>query len=243
MYSVIHREMTYQIISEFPNPAALEFLLKGISKKEWKINYPENIRWLKDWMDMPDSKIHSSKFKNDHSYKLTKSNGKFKIVFAKRADDQATVVARLKYSARSVKEWKEEEEYRACCLELAKSFHWIVDISSPSHVISGWDKALHSKIETHFDKYWKKYYDKSKIKFKRKNAIGDIYRWAKKNIEDSYNRNNELLEIYKNKGTIKDGRGAVLGKEVIQNLAQNLVDYLYFIDKKIDFNKVNTKFV
>ncbi len=61
----------------------------------------------------------------------------FRIVFAKSGDDQATVVARLKYAARSVKEWKVEEEYRSCALELAKSIHWVIDMSSPSHVVAG----------------------------------------------------------------------------------------------------------
>ena len=238
MKAIIHKELTFQIISEFPNPNALEFLLKGISKPEWGKDRPTKIRWLKEWMDMPDSNTHSSKLKNDHSYKLTRSNGKFKIVFAKTGTDQATVVARLKYSARNVKEWQLEEEYRACALELAKSFHWVVDMSSPSHVIFGWDNKLHSKIEGHFDMLWKKYYDKNKIKFNRKNSIKDIYRWAKQNIEDSYERNKELLSIYKEKGTIKDGRGAELGKEVIQNLVQNIADYLHYINKKIDFNKM-----
>lgn len=238
MNSGIHKEMAYQIISEFPIPSALEFLLKGISKKEWGRDNRTKIRWLKEWMDMPDSNTHSSKLKNDHSYKLTKVNDKFKIVFAKTGADQATVVARLKYSARDIKEWQIEEEYRVCALELAKSIHWVIDMSSPSHVIYGWDAKLHSKLEKDFDKLWKKFYDKNNIKFNRKNEIKDIYRWAKQKIEDSYDRNNELLNIYKNKGNIESGRGNVLAKEVIQNLAQNIVDYLHYVNKNIDFNNI-----
>ncbi len=240
MQKGIHREMTYKILEDFPIPNALQFLLKGIAKKEWEIEDADYPRRLQDWIDMPDSNVHLSRLMNDHSYKLDKNNGKFKIEFARTHFEQSTVVARLTYSSRGVEEWQEEDEYRACALELAKSLHWVVDMSSPSHVIVGWDKKLHTKLEEDFDDLWGKYYDKGKINFKRKNEIKNIYKWAKQNIENSYKRNSELLTIYSNKGTIKDGRGSELGKEVIQNLAQNVVDYLHYINKKIDFDKLVT---
>lgn len=245
MLAKIHKEMAYKIISDYPKTSVLQFLLNGIAKPEWKTDEKTKIKWLKEWMDMPDNSKHSSKLKNDHSYKLTKENGKFRIVFAKSGADQATVIARLKYSSRDIKEWEVEEEYRTCALELAKSIHWIIDLSSPSHTSFGWDTDknvnYHSKIETDFDKVWETYYDKSRIKFGRKNKIDDIYRWAKRFVETKYDRNIELLNIYKTKGSILSGKGKQLGMEVILDLAQNLADYLAYIDKKINFVKVVKK--
>ena len=245
MLAKIHKEMAYKIISDYPKSSALNFLLNGIAKPEWKTDEKTKIKWLKEWMDMPDDSRHSSKLKNDHSYKLTKVKGKFRIVFAKTGADQATVIARLKYAARDLKEWQVEEEYRTCALELAKSIHWIVDVSSPSHTSYGWDSDkktnYHSKIEKDFDKVWEQYYDKSKIKFDRKNEIDDIYRWAKRFVEAKYDRNIELLEMYKAKKSILKNKGAQLGRDVIQDLAQNLADYLAYIDKKISFDSVVKK--
>lgn len=245
MLSEIHKEMAYKIISDYPKKSVLNFLLNGIAKPEWKTDEKTKIKWLKEWMDMPDNSRHSSKLKNDHSYKLTKEKGRFRIVFAKTGADQATVIARLKYAARDLKEWQVEEEYRTCALELAKSIHWVIDLSSPSHTSAGWDddkKAnYHAKIEKDFDKVWEKHYDKSKIIFERKNEIKDIYRWAKGFVEAKYDRNIELLNIYKAKGSILKNKGEQLGREVILNLAQNLADYLVYTDKKINFDTVVKK--
>jgi len=241
MRAGIHKEMAHRIVSDCPKASTLEFLKEGVAKPEWKKNEATKNKWLKEWMDMPDSNTHTSKLKNDHSYKLTKTDGRFRIVFAKSGNDQATVVARLKYAARSIKEWKIEEEYRACALELAKSIHWVIDMSSPSHVVFGWDDTQHSRVETDFDKVWKKYYDKTQVKFGRKTEIKDIYRWAKKKIEDSYDRNMKLLQIYNDAGSILKGDGESLGREIIKELAQNLADYLAYIDRLIDFDKVAKK--
>ena len=103
MYAAIHKDMAFQVISDYPKATALEFLLKGVAKPEWGTDEATKRKWLKEWMDMPDDSKHSSKMKNDHSYKLAKADNGFRIVFAKSTDDQATVVARLKYAARDVK--------------------------------------------------------------------------------------------------------------------------------------------
>jgi len=247
MLAEIHKEMAYQVISDDAKTNALTFLLNGIAKPEWKTDSATKIKWLKEWMDMPDNSKHSSKQKNDHSYKINKIGNKFKIEFAETGADQATVIARLKYSARDIGEWKVEEEYRVCALELAKSIHWVIDVSSPPHTSFGWEaksnngKNYHSKIENDFDKVWKKYYDKTKIKFGRKDEIKDIYRWAKKYVEDNYDRNMKLLDIYRIKGSILKDEGETLGREVIMDLAQNLADYIALIDKKINYSKLITK--
>jgi hypothetical protein len=248
MLAEIHKELAYQVIADYPDQNALNFLLNGIAKPEWKKDQATKIQWLKEWMDMPDSNKHSSKLKNDHSYKIKRINNKFKICFAETGANQATVIARLKYSARDISEWKIEEEYRVCALELAKSIHWVIDISSPPHTSAGWEAKdnngtnLHSKIENDFDKVWKKYYDKSSIIFGRKDEIDDIYRWAKNIVESKYDKNMELLKLYQSKGSITKAEGIILGKEVIHNLAQNLADYLAHIDKKINFDKLLSKF-
>ncbi|MBA4406125.1 hypothetical protein C0389_02505 [bacterium] len=247
MLAKIHKEMAFQIISDYPKQSVKEFLLNGIAKPEWKKDNATKIKWLKEWMDMPDNSHHSSKLKNDHSYKITKDGKRFKIVFAKSGFDQATVISRLKYSARDIAEWKVEEEYRVCALELSKSIHWVIDLSSPPHTLFGWESeqnngtSYHSKIENDFDKVWPKYYDKNKIKWGKKNPFDDIYKWAKNFVEDRYERNMKLLELYRSKKTmIKNKDAENLGREVILDLAQNLADYLSYIDKKIDFDKMVT---
>ncbi len=237
----IHKEMAFQVLSDYPKQSALDFLVKGVAKPEWNKDMATKKKWLKEWMDMPDSDKHSSKLKNDHSYKLTSTPMGFKIVFAKSGPDQATVVARLKYAARSVREWKVEEEYRSCALELAKSIHWVVDMTSPSHVVAGWGSDDHSKVEVHFDRVWRSCYDKGRIAFERTDQIKDIYRWAKKRIEDNYARNLELKQIYEGGGSILQGRGKEIAQEVVLDVAQNLADYLAYTDKQINFDKIVTK--
>ncbi len=238
MQAKVHKEMAYQVIQDFPNPNLLEFLLDGVSKPEWKKDQPTKVRWLKEWMDMPDNSHHSSKQKNDHSYKLMKTDKGFKIKFIGNTADQATVVARLKYAARDIREWKVEEEPRVAALELAKSIHWVIDFSTPPHTIADWDDELHEKVEDDFDKRWMDFYSKAKIDLTRKDQIKDIYRWAKAFIEGKYDRGCQLLEIYKAKGSMKEGAGQQLGREVILDLAQNLADYLAWLDRMINFDKV-----
>ena len=59
-------------------------------------------------------------------------------------------------------------------------------------------------------------------------------------MENKYDRNMKLLEFYKSKNSmIKNKETEILGREVIQDLAQNLADYLAYIDKKINFDKMN----
>jgi hypothetical protein len=234
----VHKEMAYQVIADFPNPNLLEFLLDGVAKPEWKKDQATKIRWVKEWMDMPDNSHHSSKQKNDHSYKLMKTDKGFKIKFIGNRADQATVVARLKYAARDIREWKVEEEPRVAALELAKSIHWVIDFSTPPHTIADWDDDLHGKVETDFDKMWVDFYKKAKIDFTRKDQIKDIYRWAKAFIEEKYDRGYELLKIYRAKGSMKDGQGQQLGREVILDVAQNLADYLSWLDRMIDYEKM-----
>lgn len=86
----IHMEMAYQVITDYATEKdckCQEFFIEGVVSPLWskkvRENRNERIRQLKEWMDMPDNKKHSSKMSNDHSYKLKKENGKFKIVFAK----------------------------------------------------------------------------------------------------------------------------------------------------------------
>lgn len=238
MQANIHKEMAYQVIADYPNPHLLEYLLEGVAKPEWNKDKATKIRWLKEWMDMPDNKHHSSKQKNDHSYKLMKTEKGFKIKFIANRADQATVVARLKYDARDIREWKIEEEPRVAALELAKSIHWVIDFSTPPHTIADWDDKLHGKVEKDFDRMWKTFYNRAKIDFTRENHIKDIYRWAKAFIEEKYPRGCELLEIYKSGGSMKDGRGKQLGRETILDVAQNLADYLAYLNRLINYDKM-----
>lgn len=237
MHAKIHSDMTYKFLQDYPNKNALDFLLGSIAKSEWNWADKSRIEWLKKWMDMPDSKVHTSKIKNDHSYKIKKVGKKYKIDFAKSGADQATVVARIKYDFRDVTEWKKEHEYRTCGIELAKSIHWIIDFSTPPHTISGWNDTTHSKFEKDCDKNWKSLYDNclTNVKFNRKKHIKDIYRWAKQNIEDRYEANLKLLNLYQNGGSITKGKGKTMGTEMMTNLLQNLADYLAYVDRRIDF--------
>jgi hypothetical protein len=236
----IHTDMALQVLRDCPNKDILTFLLEGTVKIGWKEKKDNSKKeqWLKEWMDMPDNKKHSSKMSNDHSYKIEKDGKKFKIVFAGTKTEQATVVARLKYAVRDIKEWKVEEEYRVCAIALAKSLHWVIDMSSPPHTLAGWDDKLHSKAETDFDASWKSFYKPSLIKFGRKGIITDVYGWAKGNIESRYSKNELLLKLYSSGGSIKKGDGTTLGEDVIKNLAQNMADYLAYIDSKIDCSKL-----
>lgn len=238
MHVGIHREMAFQVLQDHPNPKLLEFLIEGTTKPEWKKNKKTQKEWLKEWMDMPDNSKHSSKMKNDHSYKVEKQGNKFHIRFIGNRADLATVIARLKYDSRDVKEWVVEEELRTCAIELAKSIHWVVDLSTPPHTVAAWDEKQHSRVEKDFDKMWKQFYDKGEVKFGRKNEIKDIYRWAKKFVEDRYDRNYRLYEIYKAKGSISKDEGEKIGREIIHDLAQNLADYLAYFEKKMDFSKM-----
>jgi hypothetical protein len=233
MHAGIHKEMAFKVLSDYPNKDLFTFLLEGTAKPEWKENEATKIKWLKEWMDMPDDKKHSSKQKNDHSYKLVKDVKGFHVKFINKTLDQATVVARLKYAFRDAKEWKIEEEERACAIEIAKSIHWVIDFSTPPHTVADWPDKEHSAIETHFDKMWQKYYDVGMIKFKGNPPIQDVYLWAKKFAEDKYDRNVKLLDLYKSGKNILNGEGQVLGKEVIQDVAQNLAIYFSQIEKTI----------
>lgn len=238
MQGKVHKEMAYRLIEDYPNPSLLQFLLDGVAKPEWNKDHPTKVRWVKEWMDMPDNSHHSSKQRNDHSYKIFKTDKGFKIRFIGNRADQATVVARLKYAERDIREWKVEEEPRVAALELAKSIHWVIDFCTPPHTIADWDDEMHGKVETDFDKFWPAFYDKSAFKFGRKDQIPDVYRWAKAFIESRYDRNCELLAIYRSKGSMKDGRGRELGRAVILDAAQNLADYLAVMDRHIDFEKM-----
>ncbi|HCJ66915.1 MAG TPA: hypothetical protein DHV62_06210 [Elusimicrobia bacterium] len=242
MHAKIHKELAFQLLEDYPNPNLLKFLVEGTAKQGWKEKKDKAIKekWLKEWMDMPDNKKHSSKQKNDHSYKLEKIGKTFRIKFIGKKPDQGTVIARLKYDSRDVKEWKVEEEIRTCAIELAKSIHWVIDFSTPPHTVAGWNDKEHAKIEKDFDKVWEKLYDKKKIKFGRIKQIKDIYRWAKKFVEEKYARNCDLLNIYRSRGSILKGKGKSLGQEVILDLAQNLADYLAYHDKMLNFSKMVT---
>jgi hypothetical protein len=238
MHEKVHTELTYKFFQDYNKPA-LDFLLASIAKNDWEWDDKSRVEWLKKWMDMPDSKVHSSKIKNDHSYKIKKVGKIYKIEFAKTGADQATVVARLKYDFRDVTEWKKEHEYRTCGIELAKSIHWIIDFSTPPHTLVGWDDKLHSKFETDCDKNWLNLYNFSisKVKLNRKSFIKDIYLWAKNNIENRYDTNSDLLLLYKNKGSILKDKGVALGQDMMLNLLQNFADYLAYVNKRIDFGK------
>jgi hypothetical protein len=130
-----------------------------------------------------------------------------------------------------------EEEYRVCALELAKSIHWVVDLSSPAHTVAGWPDDLHSKSESDFDALWKELYVPSKVVFGRKDVIKDVYRWAKGFIESRYDRNMRLLGVYQAGGSIKDAAHKSLGREVVADIAQNLADYLAYCDRTLGFAK------
>jgi hypothetical protein len=245
MHGLIHTDMALKVISQDAN--ALAFLLNGVSKPRWKTPDTQKETWLKEWMDSPDHKGHQFISKNDHSYKLDKEKNKFVIRFIKKRADQGTVVERLKLSVRQILDWKTEEEYRICSIELAKSIHWIVDVTSPPHTSFGWEedenngKNLHCEIESDFDNEWKKLLDLNKTEFGRANEIKDIYKWAKALAESRYDRNIELLKLYRANKSIKKPEGKKLAQDVIQDIAQNIADYLAFIDKKIKFNLIIPK--
>jgi len=239
MQAGIHKELCFKLISEPRYESLKRFLIESVVKKGWPNKDEETkIEWVKEWMDMPDSDKHGSKLKNDHSYKISIKDNKTHIEFAKSAGEQATVVARLKYAARDIKEWKEEEEFRVCGLELLKSIHWVVDFTSPSHTVAGWPQDMHSKIEEDFDKTWETIYSTQEIKFNRTGYIKDIYRWAKDFIEKNYKRNCDLLALYQKGGSIKKGEGIQMGQAVIKDVIQNLADYFAYIDKKIDYKNI-----
>ena len=241
MKAKIHKEMAYQVIIDYPEPQLAEFLIKGVAKPDWNKDRVTRIRWVKEWMDMPDDKKHSSKLSNDHSYKIAKKGNSYTVQFNQGNAEQATVVARLKYAVRDMREWRVEEEPRICALELLKSIHWVVDMSSPSHTIVGWDDRLHSKVETDFDAVWTKFYDKKSIEFKRSTDMEDIYRWARAFIVSKYDRNEKLLNLYKLGGSIRSGDGAALGREIITDIGQNLADYFGYCDKMLNYNKLQAE--
>ncbi|MDD8026774.1 MAG: hypothetical protein PHI34_09680 [Acidobacteriota bacterium] len=233
----IHREMAFQVIQDDAATAPSEFLLYGVAKPEWKKDLPTKIRWLKDWMDMPDDSRHGSKTRNDHSYKLRRTGKRFSLEFGRGKGEQSTVVARLKYSARDLREWKVEEEYRVCALELAKSIHWVIDFSSPAHTVAGWPDKLHAKAESDFDRLWRELYKPAEIVFGRRQLVKDVYRWAKGFIESRYDRNLGLLEAYQRGESIRDAALQGTAREVIRDVAQNLADYLAYCDRTLSFDK------
>jgi hypothetical protein len=238
MHAGVHTEMAFQVIKDYPNPDLYNFLLAGMAKPGAGESETTKIKWMKEWMDMPDNEKHHSKMLNDHSYKLEKASKGFQIKFISNRADQATVIARLKYAARDIDEWEVEEEYRVCAIELAKSIHWVIDMTTPPHIIADWSDELHSKVEDHFDSQWKKFYDKSAINWKGKTKIPDIYLWAKGFVEEKYDRNLGLLKTYQSKGSILKDEGQKIGKEVILDVAQNLANYFVFIEKRIDLKKM-----
>jgi hypothetical protein len=238
MHAGVHTEMAFQVIKDYPNPDLFNFLMAGMAKQGTGETEATKTQWMKEWMDAPDEEHHSSKMQNDHSYKIQKTSNGFQIKFIDDCENQATVIARLKYAARDINEWEVEEEYRVCAIELAKSIHWVVDMSTPPHTIVGWDNDTHSKIENHFDKRWKDFYDKSVIKWNRKTEIDDIYKWAKGFVEKNYDRNLKLLEMYNSKGSILKEAGQALGKEVILEVAQNLADYFALLEKNLNLKKM-----
>lgn len=154
-------------------------------------------------------------------------------------------MARLKYDARDIKEWMVEDEPRVCALELAMCMHWVVDMTSPPHAYANCDQDLHGTIEKDFDKFFTKEWPgiEGQIKLTgRKGQIKDVYRWAKAFIEGSYNRNEALIDAYKNGKSLAGGPAtAALGKAVLKDIGQNVVDFLAFIDGRIDFKKANAE--
>lgn len=236
----IHRDMAYQTLRDYKNPQMFEFLTEGTARPDWGTDKKTKAEWLKEWMDMPDNTDHAqTKMSNDHSYKLKKDGkGNFRIVFIKNKADQGTVLARLKSAARDAHEWADESEPRSCAITIAKSIHWVIDMSSPSHTCAAWDTYMHSKMEDDFDRMWKKFYDPKKVIKKAHNdRIKDIYRWGMGFIRDRYDRNLELYQMYKSGGSIKKGKGEKLGKEVIADISQNIADYLAYVEKKIKLEK------
>jgi len=244
MHAKIHKELPYRVIEIYPKKELLEFLLLAMVHPKWrdKLKARTNrIKWLKEWMDAPDDTKHGSAVRNDHSYKLKKVGNRYDLVFAKSKGEQATVVARLKYDARDVKEWMVEDEPRICALELAMCMHWVVDMTSPSHAYSDCDQDLHGKIEKDFDQFWKDAWPAVEGQIKltgRKGQIKDVYRWAKAFIESHYGQNEALINGYKNGKTLaRDKATAALGKAVLKDIGQNIVDFLAFIDGRIDYKK------
>ncbi len=239
MHGNIHPEMTYRVIQAYPNKELLEFLLLSMARPDWseKVKTRESrIEWLKKWMDAPDDSKHGSTARNDYSYKLRKQGERLKLVFGKGPGEQATVVARLKYAARDLREWTVEEEPRICGLELAMCMHWVVDLSSPPHMYADCDQKLHDKIEDHFDKFWKTAYTniESTIKFGRKDLITDVYKWVKNHIECRYDQNVTLMNAYKSgKTMLKDSACESLSINVVKDIAQNLADFLTYAEKEV----------
>jgi len=243
MHAEIHRELPYRVISLYPKKELLEFLLLAMVHPKWreKLKIRANrIDWLKEWMDTPDDTKHGSAVRNDHSYKLKKVGNRFELVFAKSKGEQATVVARLKYDARDVKEWMVEDEPRVCALELAMCMHWVVDMSSPPHCYADCDQDLHGEIETDFDEFYAKEWPaiEGQVKFTgRKGLISDIYRWAKAYIESTYGQNEALIGAYKSGKSLKDPDVAEMGRQVLKGMGQNVADFLIFTDGRIKFEK------
>ncbi len=243
MHAKIHRELPYRVISIYPKKELLEFLLLAMVHPKWreKLKKRENrIEWLKEWMDTPDDSKHGSTLRNDHSYKLKKEGDKFKLVFGKSGQEQATVVARLKYDARDIKEWMVEDEPRVCALELAMCMHWVVDVTSPSHCYADCDQDLHGKIETAFDKFYPAEWPaiESQIKFAgRKDVIKDVYRWAMASVQSRYDQNEAVVKAFRDEKTFKDPAVATLGRAVLKDIGQNVADFLVFVDGRINFEK------
>jgi hypothetical protein len=239
MHAGVHKEMAFQVLQDYSNPSLLQLLLKGVAKPDWRMSGKTREQWLMEWMDMPDDRKHSSKMRNDHSYKIEKDRqGKFRIRFIATTRDQATVIARLKYDSRDVKEWKVEEEWRTCALELAKSIHWVIDLSTPPHTVAGWTDGAHSAIEKDFDALWRGWYDKKHVDAGRKQKIGDIYRWAKAFVEGRFARNDALRQAYESGGSIRKKPSDKLGAEVIADVVTNLGAYIAHMDRLINFDVV-----
>ena len=244
MHAKIHKELPFRVISIYPKKELLEFLLLAMVHPKWRDELKtraNRVKWLKEWMDAPDDSKHGSAVRNDHSYKLRKTGNRYQLVFAKSKGEQATVVARLKYDARDVKEWMAEDEPRVCALELAMCMHWLVDMTSPPHVYADCAQKLHCKIEKDFDKFYTSEWPAIEGQIKltgRKGKIKDVYRWAKAFIEGTYDRNETLINAYKNGKTLAgDPATAALGKAVLKDIGQNVADFLAFVDGRIKFEK------
>ncbi len=240
MHGIIHRDMAYQVIEDFSKDVVLEYLLLCMVRPDWpasKRTQENRIEWLKEWMDTPDDAKHGSTCRNDHSYKLKKEGSRYKLVFGGGTGEQATVVARLKYDARDLREWRVEEEPRVCGLELAICMHWVIDMSSPPHMYADCDQKVHYKIEDHFDKVWNANYAqiKPQIDFSGVTPITDVYNWARHHIESRYDQNDELITAYKDKKTLlKDDRCKELALCVIKDIAQNIIDFLVFAKTQVN---------
>ncbi len=244
MHKTVHRELPFDIISLYPKKELREFLLLSMVKPGWNKklqNEKTRIDWLKQWMDSPDDTGHNSAPRNDHSYKIRKEGGRFKLVFGGSKQEQATVVARLKYDARDVYEWMVEEEPRVSALELSICMHWVVDMTTPSHACADCDQKVHGEMEKDFETFYGKEWPslRDQVVFKgRQNIVKDVYRWGKGFIEGHYDRNIALVDAYKQKKTIlKDLDAAKLGKDVLLDIGQNVADMLTFLDKRIEYDR------